>query len=412
MKRVHFHLLSSVFVLLVLSLFLRAKSMKQDSESSFSPKTAGDALLVKYECARCHDLGKATLKVSTERSCVSCHQQILSGGYGGKFLSEDLERWRLNLTHIVEVPNLLGAKERLRGDWIERFLLAPHPVRPRLGAHMPRLPLSPAEAHVLASELGATTESSPPLDMERIAHGAKLFEQHNCSRCHSFTGAQESAPRLFAFSETFKETALEQRLAPDLRFTRERMNFSTIIKWLRDPRSVNSDSLMPTFPLSEEERYDLALYLVSTPLGVSQEESEVTFAPISNAVYYPEVEKKILKKICWHCHSNPEKANGDGGPGNTGGFGYKGVSLDLSSYRSVLLGLRGKDGISQNILKKNGQGVPKVIQHLIQRHREVNQGEQTTTLGMPLGLPPLPPEDINLFWGWIEQGAREFPTKQ
>ena len=47
---------------------------------------------------------------------------------------------------------------------------------------------------------------------------------------------------------------------------------------------------------------------------------------------------------CWHCHSDPDFARGDGGPGNSGGFGYPPRRAELSDYASVSSGYLDADG--------------------------------------------------------------------
>ena len=53
-----------------------------------------------------------------------------------------------------------------------------------------------------------------------------------------------------------------------------------------------------------------------------------------------EVEARVFRRVCWHCHSDPDFARGDGGPGNHGGFGFDARGIDLSSYEGVLSGAR------------------------------------------------------------------------
>jgi hypothetical protein len=115
------------------------------------------------------------------------------------------------------------------------------------------------------------------------------------------------------------------------------------------------------------------------------------------------VSKKVLHKICWHCHSQPDFARGDGGPGNTGGFGFTARKLDLSSYESIASGYLSRGGERQSAFSKGTSGEPRLLEVLLARQRE-ERGIIGDVRGMPLGLPPLSAEDIQLVETWIAQG--------
>ena len=46
----------------------------------------------------------------------------------------------------------------------------------------------------------------------------------------------------------------------------------------------------------------------------------------------------VFAVTCRHCHTNPDLADGDGGPGTTGGFGFKPRKIDFSSYQGIQSG--------------------------------------------------------------------------
>jgi hypothetical protein len=48
--------------------------------------------------------------------------------------------------------------------------------------------------------------------------------------------------------------------------------------------------------------------------------------------------------------------------------------------------------------------MPRIVAHLWARHAEVAGTPVEGVTGMPLGLPPLPPEDIQLIETWIARG--------
>jgi hypothetical protein len=127
---------------------------------------------------------------------------------------------------------------------------------------------------------------------------------------------------------------------------------------------------------------------------------------LDRPVSYLEVEQRVLRKVCWHCHAQPELAHGDGGPGMTGGFGFAPRGLDLSTYSAVLSGYRDEPGKGQSVFRADQDGTPMLVRVLLARQRE-EAGELGVLRGMPLGLPALSPEQIQLVESWVEQGRPE-----
>jgi hypothetical protein len=169
------------------------------------------------------------------------------------------------------------------------------------------------------------------------------------------------------------------------------MNPATVVAWLQDPKAIKSDALMPRLEIPEAEARDLMTFLFETPLPAPSAPVAPEPAPLlDRRVTYEEVETRVFKKVCWHCHSDPEPVGGDGGPGNTGGFGFAGKGLDFGSHAAVV----------------RGGGLPRVVAVLRARHVEVAGGEVPGVRGMPLGLTPIALDDIRLVETWIAQGAR------
>ena len=74
--------------------------------------------------------------------------------------------------------------------------------------------------------------------------GSELFQRNACLACHSIGGSGGS-------------------LGPALDGVRRRKTRDEIITWLKDPQAVKPGTLMPTYPLTEEERCLLADYLLA-----------------------------------------------------------------------------------------------------------------------------------------------------
>jgi hypothetical protein len=118
---------------------------------------------------------------------------------------------------------------------------------------------------------------------------------------------------------------------------------------------------------------------------------------------YEEVEERVFKRVCWHCHSNPDYANGNGGPGMSGGFGYPPRGLSFSTFEEVMTGSRDDRGERQSIFRKGESGEPVLLEVLRARSLEV-AGRPPSRVGMPLGLPALTPEDFALVERWVKGG--------
>src|SRR4029453_15533129 len=111
---------------------------------------------------------------------------------------------------------------------------------------------------------------------------------------------------------------------------------------------------------------------------------------------------------CIHCHMDPGKNGGEGGPGNTGGLGYRGVKLDLEGWAGIQRGAVDARGRRVSILE-GGDRSPLVARlrgrYLEHARERGGKGEAGGTPGMPLGLPPLTPEQFQLVRSWVAQGA-------
>jgi cytochrome c5 len=351
---------------------------------------ASSDLIAHYECNRCHDVGKPA---PLEKHCVRCHEAIQAGTWNApKAL---MDAWRPNLVSYAAVPSLdlIG----FRREWVEGYLLRPHDIRPHLAGMMPRFPMKPEHARQLAAKLVPKDrdEAMPSFSEQQIAQGRRLFGELSCDSCHAYSGVTpvRSADRTHA-----------AMLAPDLRFTRARLRPSFVRRFLADPR-IRSTASMPKFDLGETEVESLTAFVLASPLSPVPEEPYPPRLPLlDRPVAFAEVKKEIFEKACQHCHANPEKSFNDGGPGNTGGFGYRGKRLSLASYREVQSGSVDERGNRRSIFVGE---VPKVITHLLARREEVRGREVAGVLGMPMGLPPLSPEHIQLLESWIAQGRPE-----
>lgn len=369
-------------------------------------------LVDKFQCNRCHDAPGAEPAVR-DKHCFRCHQQIHAGTFAldkGTLSKDTLEKWRGHIQSLRDAPSLFAAA-RLRRDWVKQFLLHPHDVRPGSIAQMPRLAITEAEADQLATMLVPTeTLAKLETDPAEVAHGEQLFKQLACGRCHRFTGASVDDPATHGAAKLtdqmrrvgaeVDQQAIAWTLAPDLRFARERMQPGLLAEWIQRPGGA-----MPTIAgIGPREAAALAAYIATTPLAAVAKPQVPSRLPVlGREVTYAEVSAKVFRDTCWHCHAVPDFARGDGGPGNSGGFGFQPRGLDLSSYTGISEGSFDDTGERRSIFAKLPDGTPRLVAHLMARHAEV-AGKAGDVRGMPLGLPPLTLEQIQLVESWVAQG--------
>jgi hypothetical protein len=172
-----------------------------------------------------------------------------------------------------------------------------------------------------------------------------------------------------------------------------------------NPERVQPGTLMPTFNLTKTQASSLAAYIWYSDIRPARVAPIPARLPVlKRSVGWDEVFESVFKTVCWHCHSSSDLARGDGGVGNTGGFGYAAKGLDLSSYESTRSGSFGPDGKRRSVFVKDETGTALLVRHMLARRLEVRGEIDAEHLGMPLGFPPMSAEQIQLVESWIAQG--------
>jgi hypothetical protein len=370
-------------------------------------------LIERLECARCHDGIAGAAEQPEVKHCVRCHRSIIDRRFDAP--PTQLASWEKNLVSMRAAPSLRDIGRVLKREWIEAYLLTPQDLRPRLIATMPRLPLDREAASTIARALAPDDDRDvpPPPSAERISRGATLYEELECASCHAFSGVVRPFPEVPPPNE-LREMSESMLLAPDLIHTRVRMRWSALLAWLDDPRQVKEDALMPAYALGVEDRISLASFIVGA-FATDMPSKRYQRLPILNRrVTYGEVKTRVFQKTCRHCHADPERAFGDGGPGNSGGFGYAGKGLSLASYRSINAGSKDEHGKRRSVFAPLADGTPRLVAHLLARQSEeaaatrpLGSATLPGLVGMPLGLPALTPEELQLVETWIAQGRPE-----
>ena len=363
----------------------------------------GKSLVEELQCNRCHD-GTEAAAPPPNKHCVHCHAEIVTGKF--KATAALLARWKPIVADLTDAPSLTSVGKRLRRGWVSAYLAKPHDVRPGLSPSMPRLALTPSQIDDISAYLvpgdGNVEETAPKGDLEA---GRRVLEGKGCTTCHAMTGVPGLALGPLSIAVSPDDLARGKRLAPDLRYTRARQTRAQTTAWLTDPKAVKADSAMPKVPLSETELRDVVAFLHDRALAAPDEKPAVVRLPLlTRKVTYGEVDKRVFHRTCWHCHSEPDYAIGDGGPGNSGGFGFRPRGLNLSDYSGIAAGFLDDKGDRTSIFAPEANGVPRLVAALLARHAEEAGAETGPVRGMPLGYAPVAIEDIQLVDSWIAQG--------
>lgn len=371
----------------------------------------GEHLVGQFQCNRCHD-GTGFEPAPQALHCVRCHVDIVAGRF--KAPQASLARWAPRVKDLTEAPSLEASGTRLSRAYVASYLLAPTHLRPHLRASMPRLALTdeqardiaaylvPVDARVIAHSASGSNDLAPLAGAD-LGKGRALLDTKGCGSCHTFGGVAAIAASAPPAMDG-REFARGHTLAPDLRATRERMSAKQLVAWLKDPKGVKRDTPMPNVGLSDVEARDLAAYIGLAELAAPETPARFVRLPVlARKVTYKEVDERVFRRTCWHCHSDPDDVIGDGGPGNSGGFGFRPRGLNVTSYQAISAGMIDDAGERQSIFTRDEDGVPRIVRALVARHDEAG-GATGAIRGMPLGYPALSAEDIQLVETWVSQG--------
>jgi cytochrome c5 len=362
----------------------------------------GKALVERFECNRCHEgTGMAAPKI--EKDCVACHVQIMADKFPAS--AAKLAEWKPHVRDYEDVPSLAAMGARGKPESIVAFLEKPHDLRPHLVPTMPRLAITRDEAAHVAAYLTRNARSeAADLDRADATNGRSLIESKNCGSCHEFGGVA-AFPTRPKPGVGARDQQRAVRLAPDLRWARDRWAAGPLVAWLLDPASLKPGTLMPTHNFTPAEARDVAKYLLETEFTPPVIKAVPQRLPVlTRPVKYAEVVEKVVGITCRHCHGEADIAMGDGGPGNTGGFGFKPRGLNLATYETTNAGILDAKGERNSVFMKLADGTPHLVRSLIARQKEEAGEIDPEVRGMPIGLPALSAEQVQIVESWVAQG--------
>lgn len=408
--------------------------------------TEGTEAMSRLECNRCHTIDEVA-PAARPAHCVSCHHwmrglrpedatfRTLAERYG----EDVIQRYQRNIDHYQEVPDLTGIAHRLRPAWIRAFLAAPHDLRPSMDETMVRVRMSDADIRAIVRYFAAVAEVGDPYagedgagpaavtgpelapaDEARIEAGRVLFTQRGCNLCHLVGNVDVGRT-----PAEIRNTGLAARLAPNLRFVRERMDADIALQWILDPQSIHPTTAMPNMHLSmaDAEAIRDFVWFVDPRLEPAPTVAPALPAALDRPVAWAEVKERVLGRICVHCHMNDHER--DPGPGNVGGYGWPAAGLRMRTYEMLVSGVPCEEGTPGraegrcSVLEPGPDGVPPILAAMLRRrteeardfipagheHAPADHPDASVLPGMPMGLPHIPDEEMALVRAWIEQGC-------
>jgi hypothetical protein len=356
------------------------------------PAVAAD--LAAGGCTLCHTHPALPPAPRTE-GCASCHAWVRAVAADPARRAKAAaafphwDRYEASVASYLAVPDLAVAGDRLESAWIANWLADPHDLRPGLPEGMPRVALpGDARARIAAwlTQGRPAVPGTPPPTRAGAEAGAVLARVRGCLGCHPAGGLSPGNPASGA---------------PDLAFTRSRMDPDRAVAWIQDPRAVSPGATMPALGLTPGEATAIRDWLwAGIPAAPPAPALGPLPAPAAEPVLWATVEERVFGRICVHCHMSPARNEGRAGPGNAGGFGWAPTGIALQTPAEVAAVAARIPGA----LARRRQEAPR--DHVPPGHAPVALSRPARP-GMPLGLPPLSDADHALVLGWIAQGCRE-----
>lgn len=226
--------------------------------------------------------------------CIACHRL--------PFEKEDEQP-------PLPAPDLTFAGDKVRPEWLFKFLKKPQALRPWLHARMPSFWLSDEEALALTEYLMTLKDKDAPPIPQKLKFAGKVSAQDlkaakvllskdyfDCLNCHQQGEKKPQGPR--------------EGWAPDLALAAQRLNPDWVIRWLKDPQKIQPGTKMPLYDSGPEgilggdlERQMVAVrnYVVSlgNPLAPTEHRAAKAKYPKATA---EQGERLVEEMNCIGCH--------------------------------------------------------------------------------------------------------------
>ncbi|MBI4483241.1 MAG: c-type cytochrome [Acidobacteria bacterium] len=173
---------------------------------------------------------EAGRRLIKSRNCQACHVLENTGGDIFATIADS----------GLRPPILEPEGEKVKSEWLFRFLKEPSPIRPWLKVRMPTFDFTDTELNNIVTYFASRHHQVFPyvtydyrFPPEQVAAGRHLFTVMRCLNCH-FTG-------------TVPAGVSAEDLAPDLTMARERLRPDWIVRWMEDPQKIQPGTRMPTY---------------------------------------------------------------------------------------------------------------------------------------------------------------------
>lgn len=185
----------------------------------------------------------------------------------------------------AKAPALDGIGARRQFDWLAKWIADPKSLRPN--AHMPKLlhgETSAADSSAIAAYLVSLSAASAAAPKEPVAEaveaGGKLFQELHCAACH-----------------LTKEPGSDDLHKVSLVHTAQKFSDESLLAFLKQPSEHYPWIKMPEFKLKDEQRAQLAAYVLS----LSAKPAAVT-APTAEDIL-ARGKTLVQSTGCLNCHS-------------------------------------------------------------------------------------------------------------
>ncbi len=192
----------------------------------------------------------AFAQVYERYKCYACHR---FNGYGGTL-----------------APDLSFEGSRAQKKWIAEFLKNPQTIRPTLTLRMPQFNMSDKDAAIAAEYLSLAVQN-PDVDPDSVVTrqftpamvslGKQLYEvKYQCQSCHTIGGTGGY-------------------VGPNLNNAGNWLTPAWIEAWLRNPQSLQADTIEPRRNFTVEEIHALTAYLLTLRTAIKPMTTASTASP-------------------------------------------------------------------------------------------------------------------------------------
>ncbi len=251
----------------------------------------------------------------SQSSCTSCHLDVQKFDEYAPILAQGqrlFEQVGCTGCHLVKgyedipkvAPSLRKVSAKVDPSWLVRWIENPHEFRPR--TRMPNFLLKPDEAMAVAAYIWSSSKEEGekwlqehPLpvnfrqgDSNLIARGQKLVETVGCKGCHGFAEGEFTTP-----------LGENKDLLPNLQDISAKTSAQWMYHWVKNPKSYQADTKMPSLRLTDNEALAITAYLGT--LGNKADETVGIREKLADPGNISRGESLVRKYGCFGCHDIP-----------------------------------------------------------------------------------------------------------